>query len=582
MKILSQAFNSVLRSRVTDVPVGVFLSRLDRVAQKAGYEVTETLFRDSRTAQRLATALTRFFGDERGGIALRKAAHTLLEERLRIVILNSDPPDRNGFSPMEIPPPSHPVDAWAAGILNRLAPAPVATPPKIPFKAHLGHIVEVLVRVGHLVGQPLGILLRFGTSGLERRSYRLGVPYMVLALKWVALANAAKDAGLWSDDALFKVIDREAPDPDTALPCPQAAVSALAVDRKAWLREVVWPSLALAGLVLMTALRHLADPWTRQLAIETLLIGRLAIEPTRLNHNFRFEGYLDVEEYSPRHIVKAIVLGRQGTRMVRWPHSQMDEPGATLTYLAYDLFLSAGPYQADVFGNTWLPGCRSYSVGMVGNDRHVSNDDEVDEDIRRYVADHQAQGRRLVTFFAPSGLPVMGRLVEVMTDHLFRELAEHDDFFMIFKGKGYRSFDTHRRILEAHPLFPQLMESGRLLVVHYPRAVREPCPAGWLIQQMAFGVGPGSVQIESLTLSKPILTYYPVARDTPYQERLLADRLLHETPESLAATLADWFSAPDGIAVDYDWYRTRFDPFCDDRALTRVAEYLWKSDKDLT
>ena len=175
-------------------------------------------------------------------------------------------------------------------------------------------------------------------------------------------------------------------------------------------------------------------------------------------------------------------------------------------------------------------------------------------------------------------MPGIDPVVEATLDAVATTTAARPGWMLVVKAKGERSHYLLRPILDRLEAGRDLDDDGRLLVVPYDAPGHEPCPAGWLIEQMAGGIGLGSVQVEALTRGKPAFSYYPVVQETPYQAKLASCGLAHASPGSLAAALGRWMDRPEAARFPYDWFRDRFDPFADDRALDRIVALLWKGE----
>jgi hypothetical protein len=350
----------------------------------------------------------------------------------------------------------------------------------------------------------------------------------------------------------------------------------LPVPRGEWIQHVILPGLRLVVEVFPTWILALRDARVVELiaecfrqASDTLLIWRVAF-------NLQFESYLDVAEYLPTQNLKGIIFRKFGGRLVRWPHSQMDLPGSGLSYLGYDVFLSFGKYQAQTYGASWYPNCRNISVGHLQNDKRRAAGPRVLQEYEAAIMKRLERDQKLVVFFGPSLVQGVQPLVLDLLAMVQSLLANRSDWLLVVKPKSATGFyDSVVNDLE----FKSQDETSNVIYLRFQSPELEVCPAGWLIDRMKFGVSlGGSVQVEALTLGKPVFAYRSVWQDTPYNQKLVECGLLHDNVRSLELTLLRFIENPDAYAIPYEWFREAFDPFGDDQALNRVAKLLFSAE----
>lgn len=554
-------------------PTGSLASKLDAVAERAGLGTVEDVFRDNPAMDRIVRAMTRFLDDPDAVLVLKKSFHIALENRLRLIAVRADPPENNRLAPIDLPAADHPLDILAYEILQRtLQPIPLRKP-NVGIGSRARHLMSVVFEGGAVLSVALSTLVRYGKRHIEPRAFRVGSPDMQGEGYWAAVVRALEHEGLMGDDALVFIDESHAgfyPGNGLELVCP----ATLPVARRRWCFDAVLPAFRLFGSVFWTALRFAAVPQIVEAARASLFEARKGLAIWRITHNFHFRFYIDIAEYTATHIVKRIIFSKVGTRMVRWPFCVIDGPGAILSYLCYDLFLGTGPYELN-YSKTWSSRFSHHAVGFFKNDRHFGLESSPASEIEERVSEHISKGGRVAVWFGPSALPGLEPMVCASLEAMIRVLGNRENWLLIVKTKSYKNYELQRQLFTTLPGIAEMEAKGSVLIVRYLAPRDEICPAGWLIRKMDFGVGIGTVQQESLTQGKPGFSYFPVIQDTPCQRKLIEAGLAHDDPEGLKRALEKWVANPGGFAIPFDWFRENFDPFADDRALSRIAHILW-------
>ncbi|NQV82513.1 MAG: hypothetical protein HQ494_01720 [Rhodospirillales bacterium] len=539
-------------------------------------DAVEAVFTAHPAAHRMTRACIDFLGDAEAERVLKKGFHQVIEERMRFLALRADPPSAYGFAADGIiPPGDHPLDDTARAALGDDDQLAAFAPVRYGLPMRGTHLFQIVIRSILFVSEAVEIYFRFGVRNPKRQSFRVGTPHAINQNNWGAMRKALEDLDMWTDDALVTVLDRPdlTPPPPGAPPCID--LEAAPVDRRRWWTEVMRPGLRLLRAALWNAFRHPGDPVSVQLSLEAIKFTRASLPIWRLAHNLQLGSYIDAEEYTVRQGLKSIILGKQGTQLVRWPHSQMDDQGVALSYMSYHLFLSGGPYVSRISSATRAPRCKDGFVGLYRNDSHMIANQSVDKTYDHAVTTHRNTGGKVLAYFGAGPDPHVAPIYRASLYAALRQVAMRDDWMMVIKTKGHRPYGMYSGFVADSPLFAELQKAGKVVLVDYFRPFFEPCPAGWLIDVMDVGIGTGSIQIEALTQGKPTLSYMPVGDDSELNNTLRDHALWHETVDGFEAALADFLDNPTQTNIPYDWFREQFDPFGDDQALSRIARLLW-------
>lgn len=559
------------------LPPSRVFSPLDARAVELGAGVVETAFRENGGFQDIAGPFHRFFapaGRDRAGQALKKALHMIVQDRLRIHALRADPPSRCGFeSDPQLPGGAHPLD----GALQAALPAAAQVRPG--SGAGLAARSEMLFltasRAARLCFRAVWTYARHGCAHVARTAAALGAPAAMGingAGDWTPLQAAARQSGLPGGDEIY-VVD-ETGDFSASSPHPVVRIADLPVPRAAWRREAAGPSLRLAAVLLWRAVTNFSDPWRLQLAHEALVMAEQSLPVRRLCMNYRFKTYLDVEEYTQRHIVKAMVFEAAGGRLARWAHSVLNNAGIALDFCGYHDFLAFGPYEHDTFGRTWPAGLRSVHIGMVKNDRRMTSGAAVSAHYRALAENHKKSGGRIFVYFLPSAMFGMDVVARRTLEAVMRQMALRRGWLLIVKPKGRTHLRLRDYLRENERLFSNGGANAAVFVEH-GKDGKGVCGSGWLLRHLDMGAGFSTAQLEALCLRKPVVQYYPVLQDTPFFARMRAENLAFDSPEAFEAAAGRWMDSPVLPESAAAWGREQFDPFCDDDALARAADFLF-------
>lgn len=548
----------------SELPLGTFVSPLDVESALSGERDIPSIVA-APGPMAVGDALVDFFEDTRARRALAKACHVAFEQRLRVVAIHVEPPERHGLGPGVVAPSlGHPLDSIAWRTLRIDRPAPMNVTRR---GARWRILVSLIFKSVRLITNAAAIGIRFGRRRVEATYFVIGAPAGVFD-RWSAFRDASEKLGLWRANAIL-IICQGRKRLRTSWP-PSVSNELLPVEAARWHREATVPALRLAVRLTARAVRSALDPWTLQAAVEAIGIAQDSMPVRQLEHSHRFSWFVDVEEYAARHIVKGIILGKSGARLVRWPHSVMNAPGAALSYLGYDLFLAPGPYVPAAAGNDRQLGALTAAVGMVQNDTHLVG--TATAIYRDTIFDFKTSGGQIAAYFLPSALPYRNKLIASTLRVLARVFADRPGWLLVIKPKGRKSANQLDSILRADTSLATMLRTA--LIVRYHEEGEEPCPSGFVISEMDVGVGFGSVPYEALTRDKPVFVYYPVIHPSPPTDKMVDVGLMHKSPATFEAALIRWLDQPNSFNIPYEWFRELFDPFGDANALTRVVRYL--------
>lgn len=121
------------------------MSRLDALAERASLGAVEETFRTAPGLNRIERAFTRFLDDPDAALALKKSFHIALENRMRVIALRADPPERNGLAPIAVPAPKHPLDGMAHRVLETAA-GTLPAAPRASMWARARHLLGVMTQ----------------------------------------------------------------------------------------------------------------------------------------------------------------------------------------------------------------------------------------------------------------------------------------------------------------------------------------------------------------------------------------------------------------------------------------------------
>ena len=548
---------------------GGYYSRLDTVAEGISLELVEKFFQNSNLAQKIARAYVDYLEDVEAERALKKGYHVAFEQRLRTVALRDDS-ESLGLNLSSDP---HPLDPHAGRSLTDCDPEfPVPFAPG--FGHRLRHWLLTLIEGFRFLVNAVLILLRYGAKGCEPIRCRIAAPDFAPPAHWSQLKDACVALGDWSSGHLTVVMERgdnpglrdsefSTVDPDS-MPVP----------RRAWIDRVLIPGLFLVFRLAPLTVLAVRDSRCLELIAECFRQANASLKVWRIAFNVSFVYYLDNVEYDAVHNVKGIVFRKFGGRLVRWPRSQMDMPGAGLSYLGYDLFLSGGEYQAKAHGASWWPQTDLISVGLMANDRRVVARGDVRSTTTAQIEKHLKAGRRLAVFFGGSFVPTAKKHALEILATMRRVQSDLEDWTVVFKPKGFYQQDFYGW-MEADPRLHGWSDEKTVVAIRYDAPDHHPCATNWLIEQMSLGVClGGSVQVEGLTRGVPVLSHRAFCTETPYIDVLRQYGLHHSDPQALEEALRLYLEDPEAFSIPYGWFRENFDPFSDDQALVRIAGLL--------
>jgi hypothetical protein len=498
--------------------------------------------------------LARFFGDERAGLALKKSTLTSLEGRMRWVVQ------------CPASPPVHDLDPLARrGLGLNAANA------EFSAGAAWRSGINLVSRILDVMASGIALCCRRPVMAVAVRRFRLAIPAILARDFYQPLVEAFRARGDLGEDSLVVINDGTT---DWRVDgAPLLALAQMPVPVPRMVSRYLGPATLASFRLLAVAWRWRGQPEARQLCVEAIRLIRDSLSFYLVSSNVVPEILLDAEEASAAHILRAMVLGKAGTRVARWPHSAIDSPGALCAYFGYDLFLSSGPYQARTYSSTWWPGTRSHSVGTLRQSREMNTESSVREDICAAVEAHLEKGGKVCGCFLPSWLPVLSSLYEEPIRRAAGLIAGRPDWMLVVKPKGLKSYLGLRELLAAGPLWPDVLEQdGRIIIADYEVDGVEICATGWLIAKMACGVGVGSVQYEAIVTGTPVFGYYPWLLGSPMQQQLIKAGLLHRDADGMEAALTVWLEGKSEIQIE--WFKENLDPWADGGAISRILDIL--------
>lgn len=555
------------------LPAHVF-SPLDALAERIGIERTEAFFAANPQMRCLAAAIGRYLGDSaQAERLLKKDFHVEYERRLRTVALTLDPPEDHRNDSLVLPVLGHPLDQAAR---DDLAAATRQTLPPLPDRRPapaLGWISLAAWSIA-LPSMALFLLLRFGRRRVHPWETLCASPSYGSEGHWQPLAEACAERGVSFADTMLFVIE------DPSCFCPKTwqfiEAKTLPVPIGYWLREAFLPLFPLIFTVWRAGLGAPRNAPLLELGRRTLCLAGTSLNIRRLACNIRGRFFLDTAEESSTHILKSILLGRSGIRLVRWPRAQVESPGHYYSYVSHDIFLSGGRYHAREYAQSWRPDCVNVPIGQVRNDRIWNRGERVRDDYRQDIEARLARGQRMAVLFTGNeGLGFDRPSVDLATT-VWRGLRERNDWFLVIKPKFNSAF---YRLIERVPGLRDMLDAPNVLCLRYERKGEEVCPSGWLIPRMSLGFSvPGSIQLEALALGKSLMVYFPVLQRTRFKDFMRKHGLLFDDCDALTEKLKKTLDRPEDLSCPIEWIKNEFDPFADDRALDRAAEILFSPD----
>jgi len=553
-------------------------------AQATSLDVTETLWRELSAARQIGKALNDFFQDPHGEYALRKALILDVEWRLEAIFAAGELAEETGRT-VRLAAAS-PLDGAILDVLSRRAGSPrrmVDLWDREPYRrAERRHAAGARFRgLARSVLWLGGVPLR---RGLRWRAPRVR-PFFKVASdnKWApgfdVTLGRADDVFLVDgeririEDALVLLNPHQPGAPREAYTAAGIAVvepERLPVPLDFWIRDAT-PRLA-RFLVAALAVR---GPFAGVVVRKAIDIALAATAFRVLLQHVGIGVLTSVVEYDPMHVIKTLLLNRDGGAQVRLPHSHMDYPGAALAYLHYDIFWSAGEYLPTMWGGSWSPHTRAMSVGLLFGHMAEGSAENASPGALALVSRLRSEGRRVVTVFTSSNAEAT-YAPQANSDIDFQMLtltlngcARLDDVVVLIKPKlGHDAFlDTPRfqELLGPH------IAAGRVHLVH-PRWSTG-CAAGYLLHRSEVNVAyGGSVVIEALLAAVPVIVPLVGATHmTPFVRKFLGTVFFEddtEFQEAFRALLDGKRASSFDVGVVREW----FDPFEDRGAIQRMRD----------
>lgn len=544
-------------------------SPLDVRAEMLGKDTVDALFTKDNAISGIARLFCTFLGSSEAELSLRKGVHTLVEDRLRRVALAEDPAERYSFSPLGLKSRPHPLDALARTQLG----LETATPSGGGWRFGLSALCWWFAAVT----TALWVWIRFGKAAPETHRVEIASQDFWSPQRWQPYLSAFAEAGVGLDRFAL-VLERGESEQFKNSGITLINPATAPVHRSRWWRESMGPLIRLGIRIASILMRH-RSPQVQLVAYECLHQAMLSLRISRIAHAVSARAYLDIVEYNPIHNLKAVILGRHGTRLIRLPHSEMDGHGFNLSYLGYDSFLSGGGYQGHHLADGWSPRCINLPVGMVQNDRRTVSDNRVAPEVERAVSTQLAAKRKMLVYFGSSSVPGIDRPVCDLLAEAWRLVQQHDDWFLLIKPKVKNAV---YQVIAADPRLDGMLDHPRVVAVRYAERLGEPCPVGWVLSRMALGISIfGSVQLEALCRGRQHLSYYPVPKKSPLWDRLINAGILYDNVAELGLRISQLMSGQRPDKEIYDWVHQEFDPFGDHEALTRVARVVLDSDTSM-
>ena len=560
---------------VANLLLGQNFSRYDFLSERLSLEMTEKFFQENKRARSIAAMFSAFFDDVEATRALKKHLHGCYELRMRCVATLTDKPEDYGIGYPAANATGHPLDQECFEDLKSSFPDVQFQRPRSSHSGYSRYAVSTILWALALVHKSIWLYLRWGQNDIQTVNSTLISPPFWPSERWRAMEKSFTKFTPENETTLVFAMERE---PDAGFRrgnFPAVDIQTAPVPRREWWTNVVVPAAKLAIGVCRTLLSS-GRTWKEiEVGRSCVHLAYHSLDVWRTGFNLRFKYCVDIYEYNPLHIIRGIVFRKFGGGVARLPHSQMDTPGSALSYLAYDLFLSPGPYQTQSYSSTWRPGLRTVTTGQMLLDHRLASKVDINDPTVREISTCLDEGQSLAVFFGPSPGFGMFDVAGQFLGQLWPYLQERPEWTLVIKPKGSNAvFD----FLENRPEFNELLDHPRVIKVSYASIGEEVCPSGWLIGRAEIGLSlPGSVQVEGLTQGRPFLSYYPIVRDTTLWNKLQASGLLADNMTNLQSMLDDFFTNPSAFEAPFDWFRENFDPYCDDQALERIAAALLTS-----
>lgn len=546
---------------------GKVFSPLETVAIKNSLDSTETLFARAPKAEELTQALVRYFGDEDARYALKKAVHLVVETQQRIMAVHSLAPRSPWYDHYIVPEGRHPLNRYVEDGLEAETVMRAADKPFDVTRLWIGTALLALA----LSAQALVLGLKWGMGRVTKRTFTAIWVDSISDNVLYGFAAAARDLGVNVEDYLAKVVHGAADGARIDGHCTLVDGSALGVPMGKWFRDVTVPTFALTASLLAVLMRS-GDARTLTVAGEAARVAYHSFAYWRAAYNIRCRWVLDCIEYNSNPIVKGIVFRKFGAKTAFWPISQIDSHGSGLSYMTYDAWLSGGTYQEEAYGASWSPRCKTVPLGMPTHDRHITHGKYLSRDAVSEIEERLQRGEKMAVYFGQRSSPHQISTWFEPLAAMIEIFADRSGWFLVIKSKhGTSTLDS---LLDADPRTHNWRAAGNVVTIAYPELGGEVCPTGWLAQRMTLAYSIGSAQIECLTRGKPVVSFVPVATETPLERKMAEQGLFHTEPKSFRRAMKAFAERPEDMPVDFDWFRRAFDQPADDSALVRMVGFV--------
>lgn len=567
--------------RLGDFIPGQTYSPLDSAVQVHSTESVEAFFAASTGATHVGDAFSNFLKDPEALTALKKSYLAQFEARARIMSLNSDPPEKYGFGPIEVPVATHPLDNVVRKFVEGIAAGvQIVSRPPNAIRSAVRMLLAGLMYTAAFWARISFLLIFRGGASTPLRS-TVAAPDIAPMSDFSVIDDALREQGVPARGTFHMVVvcERGLLEACSDGPIPVVDPKKTRVPRIEWLLEALLPGLVLFPRLMMISVRHIADVRIGVLALMAMKQACDTLALRQVAHAVRCRGYLDWVEYNELHILRDILLRRFGGGVIRWPHSSLYAPGVFTSYLGYSTFYSNGPYPADNFSETWSPHTEKHAVGYLQFDRRYQDVNRVAPEYRNVIEDKIAAGKRVIGYFASSTVQGLPEIELQALVALHAALEKSSDWFLVIKPKSHNKQHIFQ-MLRDDPRTSSWCDDENVLMIHYPDSGEQVCSAGWLAEKMFMGAGLlGSISAEAFSRQRAFYSYYPVFDLTDHSQRLLDLGYLHLDLDSYESAIVSALATPPQNIYDR-WYFDNFDPFRDNKALERVASRLVADTKE--
>jgi hypothetical protein len=303
-----------------------------------------------------------------------------------------------------------------------------------------------------------------------------------------------------------------------------------------------------------------------------------SISVWRIAFNISARWYLDLMDSSSKHNLKAVIFRRFKMGLVRWPYAQIESPGSALSYLGYDLFLSAGPYQKKTYGVSWNPKLTSVSVGQLRNDRNIIYGRRLKREYADEISSRITAGKRMALLLPGNDSPGLQHAGERLLRMVLPLFSDRKDWFVVIKPKKIEKTHGVMSKIKSDPDLSTILINKDVVVLPCDELHQEVCPTGWLLLYTSLGATlPGSVQFEGLALGVPLVGFFPINQNTPARVLLKECGLLYSTENDFLNRFKMGLNSTSKIQYQLSKIRENFDPYADHDAIARVGHQLFKS-----